>query len=279
MKRIIHAFKHIAAAVSVAMSGTSAAAGLAFYYGHDVPVTAASKYQSVVLQPNHADAGKIADLRNQNISPLAYISISEVFQQEGQNTISEDWVIGGNSDWSTVIWDIRKPEVRQFILQTLVDVHWTQGFRGFFLDTTDSHLRTEVGQREPEQFNLALVTIVKEIKQRYPESRIYMNRGFDVAAELAPYIHGVAFESLYSAFLVQNHRYQQVPGQDRAWLLGKTLPLKEYGLDIIAIDYLPKDRWDEVPELIKKIEQHGFSAWVSDGLLAEFGIGSTGSIK
>ena len=53
--------------------------------------------------------------------------------------VKKEWILGKNKAWKSVVLDLRLAEVRNYLLE-LAQNFWDLGYRGFFLDTLDSHI-------------------------------------------------------------------------------------------------------------------------------------------
>lgn len=249
-------------------------ASVAFYYGRGIPQEA-THYDFIVLQPSQVSPAELDELKKKGTQPLAYLSIGEVARTAAEMVaVRPEWRLGQNEHWDSVVLDVRRPEVQLFLVEMMAAAAWRQGFKGFFLDTLDSYRLTEEGRSDESGFQQALVAVIQRLATTFNKPTLILNRGFEFASRVSEQIQAVAFESLYSRYSVADDDYRAVPPNDREWLLAQVLPLvKNYGLEVIAIDYLPEND-ASVSDLIQRIEAHGLSAWVGDGLLAHMGQGS-----
>lgn len=250
---------------------------VAFYYGREVPESRIDQ-DWIVLQPDQVDSGALGRLQARGTRPIAYLSVGEVAHSAAEHVqVREEWVIGHNAGWASDVLDIRRRDVQQWLVDSQAGAAWSQGYRGFFLDTLDSYRLAAIDDKalQEKAFQAALVSIVRQLDQRYPDAVILLNRGFDIVPAAHRWIDGIAFESLYSRYDVANDRYESVPEADRQWLLGKVQPLREaYGLPVVAIDYTAPEATAEAQRVLDLIESHGLQGWVCDGHLSRFGIGS-----
>lgn len=249
-------------------------ASVAFFYGRGIP-DEARLYDAIVLQPSQVTSSDLSVLSKQGTQPLAYLTIGEVAHTASESAaIPADWRLGKNEEWGSDVLDIRLPEVQTFLVETMAKTAWTQGFRGFFLDTLDSYRLTDEGKADESGFQNALVAIIQRLSVTFKGATVILNRGFEIASRVELQIQGVAFESLFSRYNVAEDRYEPVPDGDREWLLAQVLPLvRDRHVQVIAIDYVPAGA-AEADALIHQIEALGLHAWVADGRLATMGKGS-----
>ncbi|MBV5350087.1 hypothetical protein JZU71_02705, partial [bacterium] len=119
-----------------------------------------------------------------------------------------------------------------------------------------------------------MVDIIRGIKQRHPEARLILNRGFEVLERVKDVSFAIATESLYQNFDPVSGNYGEVQERDRQWLLGKLAQVQKAGLPVIVIDYVaPKDR-ELARRTAEKIKALGFIPWVTDKDLASLGVGT-----
>ena len=60
---------------------------------------------------------------------------------------------------------------------------------------------------------------------------------------------------------------------DRKWLLAELKKVKDYGLPVLIIDYLPANKREQANQLAKKIQNDGFIPWITNGDLTQMGVG------
>ena len=118
-----------------------------------------------------------------------------------------------------------------------------------------------------------MIRAIKLLKQRYPKARIVFNRGFEMLKELSPLVEAVAAESFFQSW---NHRakaYQEVPEQDRQWLLARMAEARALGLKTIAIDYVDPTNSALSRQSVARLMEVQMIPYVSDGLLLTVGRG------
>lgn len=243
-----------------------------FYYGNEAPLGALYAFDWLILQPGSVSDTRLQMLRQGGTRPLAYLGVDEMSRDHQLlNEIPADWRIGDNPAWNSIVLDLRKPGVRQFLLSNIVTPAMNRGFQGVFLDTLDSHQLTEVGRRQPEAFAKAQAIFIASIREDFPGATIVANRGFHLPESIHPTIDGLAFESYRSSYRVTSGRYGPVPDSDRQWLDGKFEHWRQEHPDIllIAIDYT--ETLDEAADIAARLRQDGFVPYVTDGDLVRLG--------
>lgn len=248
---------------------------VALFYGANPPLSELRAFDVVVVDPDQPNINP--QQYNSDYSQLfAYASVGEVHPSKPYfKQISTTWLKGQNGAWQSAVIDQSAPEWPAFFADTVIAPLWAQGYRGFFLDTLDSyHLIAKTPVQKTQQ-ELGLKNTIKEIKQRWPQAKLIFNRGFEVLPDIHHLAWMVAAESLYQGWNAQQKSYHAVKTQDREWLLNQLNKVKtDYQLPILAIDYVPSEQRELARQTASKIQQHGFSAWVSTPSLNNLGVGN-----
>jgi len=258
-----------------ATASQNPAPNIAFFYGHSLPLQALQNFDQIVVQPGQVNAAQRQQLHQAGVQLLAYVSIGEIADDAAQHKkLKKDWIGGTNPNWNSSVLDVRKAEVGRFLWQSYIRPVMKAGYQGVFLDTLDSYQLISKTAQQRHAYEQGLVRIIKNIKNRWPQAIIILNRGFEIIPRVARQINGVVAESLFSAFDGDKKGYSTVSKVDRDWLIAALRRIqKTYHLPITVLDYLPDNRWQEAATLVKKIEALGFTPWVSDGHLNSMGRG------
>ena len=248
---------------------------VALFYEANPPLSELRAFDVVVVDPDQPNINP--QQYNSDYSQLfAYASVGEVHPSKPYfEKIPSTWLKGQNSAWQSAVIDQSAPEWPAFFAETVIAPLWAQGYRGFFLDTLDSyHLIAKTPDQKAQQ-ELGLKNAIKEIKQRWPDAKLIFNRGFEILPDIHHLAWMVAAESLYQGWNSQQKSYHAVKTQDREWLLNQLNKVKaDYKLPILAIDYVPSQQRELARQTASKIQQHGFSAWVSTPTLDSLGVGN-----
>ena len=250
------------------VASASAPSNIAFYYGNEAPIGSLYAYDWVILQQSRVSDARIDLLRAGGTLPLSYISVDELARSHRLfPEIPDAWTLGQNTDWDSVVLDLRRRDVREFLLTRMVAPAIDRGFQGLFLDTLDSHLLTPEGRNNPDAFAQAQAAFIEAIKERYPTAKVVINRGFHLPEPVHELIDGLAFESYRSGYNAAKHQYRPVPEADRTWLDGQLAHWRKAhpALPLIAIDYA--DAQADFPALARQLRQDGFIPVVTDGAL------------
>ncbi len=155
---------------------------------------------------------------------------------------------------------------------------YEKGFRHFFFDTLDSYQIPLKDEKARKRQEAALAALIHEIHRRYPESRLVLNRGFEILPEVKNDIAAVLFESYYYG-LDSKLKYAKVSDEDRKWLDRQLEPAREAHLDIIAVDYLEDLSSEEASRNVEALKKAGFIPYVADRDLERYGCSAKSAFK
>lgn len=242
---------------------------IAFYYNNIDSVRELMSYDRVVVNSNLITEKQIETLHLANTSVFAYISIGE-FSGGQLPTSLRDAAMVENTTWHSHAMDLTYPRWQSYLLQQ-AQGYLDKGFDGLFLDTLDSYMLFAQGDEQQVQQH-ALISIIQRLQIMNPQPRLILNRGFTIIPKLKQPIEAVAVESLWHSYHPVNDSYLNVKKADTAWLQGKLETVKSLGIEAIVIDYLPTASRSAQVKLAKRLIAAGYTPYVSDGLLYEFGV-------
>lgn len=262
-----------AAGVTEAPAVSAEPFSVAFYYAEKPPLDELQAFDSVVVDPDTVGI-QPEKYKSRHSELFAYVSVGEADPQRlFYKQIKPEWLLGDNPAWKSKLVDLANPAWRTFFLDQVVEPLWAAGYRGFFLDTLDSFLLVKDSKKHPALM-AGLVEIIRTIKQRHPEARLILNRGFEVLDQVQDSAFAVAAESLFQKFDPATGVYGEVQEHDRQWLLGKFAQVQKAGLPVIAIDYVEPKHRELARKTAEKIKSLGFIPWVTDKDLASLGVGA-----
>jgi hypothetical protein len=244
----------------------------AFYYGANPPLNELKAFDVAVVDP---DSGIKPSGYGKGPSALfAYVSVGEADPGRAYvKQMDRRWLIGDNAAWKSKVVDVSNPVWRRFFIDKVIEPLWSAGYRGFFLDTLDSY-QLAAKKEDLPAMEAGLVSVITEIKNRHPDARLILNRGFEIFDRVKGNVFAVAAESLYQNFNPSNGVYGQVTVNDCDWLIGKLNRIKSAGVPIIAIDYVEPGKRELARATAEKIKGLGFIPWVTDKDLASLGVGA-----
>ncbi|TGN39240.1 endo alpha-1,4 polygalactosaminidase [Marinobacter confluentis] len=253
---------------------------IAFYYGNEAPIGSLMAYDWVVLQQDQASDARIDLLDQAGSLPIAYVSIGEMARSHRYfRDLKPSWLIGKNPSWSSVVLDLRLPEVRNFLLDKLIDPAFERDFQGVFLDTLDSFVLAPDIAEQTGAFAEAQRQLISAIRQRHPASKIILNRGFHLPDSVMNQVDGLALESWRNGYNAENRTYYQIPDNDRQWLDSQLKRWREArpGMPLIAIDYVADPA--RAGELADQLRDEGFVPWVANPSLTRLSPSQPAQIK
>ena len=246
---------------------------IALFYGANPPWDELRAFDVVVVEPQHVPDPKAhADDRT---ALFAYVSVGEANAGRPYlKAIPDDWRSGSNPGWGSVVLDQAQPEWPAFFAEQVIKPLWDAGYRGFFLDTLDSYQLFAKTEADRARQEAGLVAVIRELRERHPEIRLIFNRGFEILPQVHRDVFAVAAESLFQGWNHAIKDYRQVSAADREWLLGQLDRVKrEYGLPVLAIDYVPPGKRELARETAARIRGLGFIPWVANPELDMLGVG------
>jgi len=246
------------------------------YYGRDISYPLVGIHDYIIVQPKNINTYRHGfDLYKKNI--YAYVSIGELDQNTTlHDDIDASWIRACNKAWNSDVLDITDKEYRKFIFSRQIEPQIKRGFQNFFFDTLDSYHFYAKTPEEIQKAKKALADFIKEFHKRYPKAKLVINRGFDIIDDVHDSISAVLFESYYQG-LDGNLSYQKVSDENRKWLDAKLEKVKNYNLDIIAVDYATDET--KAKQTAQKLRAKGFIPYVADKHLLSYGMSSKNALK
>lgn len=278
--RICSAARQLLAALTVFVPGHFVQAAPAplssvvFWYAANPPLSQLARFDWAVVEPGHLSAADVQVLRSQGGLPFAYLSVGEFHGGKAEldaAALSAAVSPVRNAAWNSQVMNLESPLWREHLLSRAQSLR-AQGYAGVFLDTLDSFQLLPQTQREAQR--LALVGLLREMRQRQPGLKLFFNRGFEVLRDLQGVAAAVAVESIHAGWDASGQRYRAVPEADRQWLESQLQPLRAQGIPLIAIDYLPPERREEARLLVKRLRAEGFVPYIATPDLGSLGISS-----
>jgi polysaccharide biosynthesis protein PelA len=242
-----------------------------FFYGPNPPLKQLQLFNTAIIEPSHLENPESYKAKQSKL--FAYVSLGELESKSPYfKQIKSKWIIAHNKNWKSEVMDASNPKWQQFFLNTIIKRLWQKGYRNFFLDTVDSYHLAKLNDKQKQAQEKGLIQIIHLIKQRYPEAKLIINRGFEILPQVKNDISGIAAESLYYGYNSSKKSYQKVSENDRKWLLSKLNEAKQLGLNVFVIDYLPNTEKQKAIADAKQIASLGFIPYISTPELNSLGI-------
>lgn len=199
----------------------------------------------------------------------AYVSLGEIPKDFPLiKKIKADWILGQNKAWNkNFIIDQTQKSWQTFFINEIIAPLWNRGYRGFFFDTLDSYYITTHDPKLQQKQIDSMVSLIQQIKVRYPQAKIILNRGFKLLPQVQHQIDAVVIESLYQGWYQEKNAYKETPPQDQKYLWDEITKIRAMNIPIIIIDYLPPDQQQRAQQLAEKLSQQGFIPWITNNQL------------
>lgn len=170
------------------------------YYDVKVPVGFFADYDLVVFEPS-----RYVDFKSlqPKTTVLAYLTFGEehAHSEYIEELKANGGVVKKNANWPSYIMDIRNPRWRQIILEERIPDIVAKGFDGIMLDTIESPLSLD-NNVDKRYFGLhaACVSLIREIRQKFPKLKIMQNRAFVLLHETGDVVDYVLAESVMTTY-------------------------------------------------------------------------------
>jgi len=243
---------------------------IAFYYNSIDSVRELMNYDRVVVSPDLISEKQLHTLHLAQTLVFAYISIGEFSGPELPAALRHAAVVE-NVSWNSYAMDLSSSVWTSHLLQQ-AQTYLDKGFDGLFLDTLDSYMlfSHDVEQQRLQQQHL--VRIVERLQRLNQQPKVILNRGFDIIPQLYKPVEAVVAESLWHSYDPIKVRYDKVKPEDSLWLQKELDKVKAGNIETIVIDYLPTQSRKAQINVAKRLIAAGYTPYVSDGLLKEFGV-------
>lgn len=228
-----------------------------------------NKFDLAILD---ADAHPRFD-KNSKTMMIGYVSLGEAesYRYFWPKIKDTPIILQKNPNWLESCYvDINNPEWSRLLLEEVIPNIVSQGFDGLFFDTIDTVDIFADNKQEYENAKTAMITLIKNIREKYPDLYLISNNGFSIIYDIVEYLNGVLIEDLSMMIDFKTNKYRKVEEdvkQDKTKVL-RDLKQK-YDLDIFVIDYA-----DENDKKSKKIcknyaEKNGFLFYVAEKNLSK----------
>ena len=244
------------------------------YYGKHLSYPMVGIHDYIIVDPDQIKV-HTTGFKTYKDNIYAYVSINELHKSRSYaKSINPDWAIGKNHDWESEILNIANPAYQDFLLGNVIEKLTKKGFKNFFFDTIDSYQLAPVDAEEKIKLKAGVVTFIKRFKERFPNAKLVINRGFEIIDEIYPYIDAFLFESYYYGINAKTMTYKKISAQDRAWLDTQLAKVQTHHIPIIALDYIPHTHKKEIAQDISALEAKGFIPYIAQKELMDYGSSS-----
>ncbi len=236
-------------------------------YGATTDPVLAKACTLLVLEPHHARP--IAPLRGPGSTLLGYASLGEVERTRPYFAGLEKAgaLRAPNPNWPDArLADLRHPAWRGAVLDRLVPAILALGYDGIFIDTMDN---AEAMERQDPVANKGMVaagvSLIADVRARFPRIRIMLNRGYALLPDVAPKIDYLLGEAMASRWNFTARHYELLSDSDWAWQAGRlrAAQARNPALMLMTLDYWDPADTKEVSALYARERAAGFSPYVA----------------
>jgi hypothetical protein len=254
-----------------ANAGGMLGASTAFFYGDHVPLELFAHYDRVVVDPDHMATPPTGT----RAVALAYVSLGEVNPSRAwAKDVPAKLLAGKNTAFNSDVIDVSSPDWNRFVFERVLEPIYKAGYRGFFFDTLDSYQKLSPSPAQAAAHVRGLAAIIQTLKQRRPDVKVVLNRGFELLPALGTTVDGVVAESLFESYDHDSRQYVTMAPRETAALRLRLEEVRQrYRLPVTIIDYVPAAAKAKRIQAAKRILDAGYDAWVTGPGLDEIGVG------
>jgi uncharacterized protein (TIGR01370 family) len=231
----------------------------AVYYADALPPEAFMAYDLLVFDSDIHPP--LASLKAQGKTLLGYLSLAEADPYRSYYPAMKDWLLPKETGRPEYI-DVRRPEWKTYVVETLVPAILAQGFDGIMIDTVDSATTLEA---QHAGMSDGAAAIIREIRARFPHMLIMLNRGFAILPQVADSIDMVMAESIYAGWRMGSRDAAPVAAETYADYVAMLADIKRRfpHVKIYTLDYWPPGDEESIARIYKMQRRQGFIPYVS----------------
>ncbi|MDR8389777.1 endo alpha-1,4 polygalactosaminidase [Aliifodinibius sp. S!AR15-10] len=176
-----------------------------------VTLTEIKNYDMVILEQDQYMEHELMALSQSETRVLGYLSLSEVHPSRHYfKKLQQEDLLGKNESWGSYYLNLEDPRVRAIILESVIPEIMDYKLDGLLLDTIDG-----VAPYSPRHhMKDEMVTLIREIRERYPEATLIQNGGFFLLNQTRNYVDGVMLESVATSYNFEDQAYALRTDQD-----------------------------------------------------------------
>ena len=244
----------------------------AAYYDSKRPAEVFADLDLVVFDLKHHP--KLKPLKHKVIT-LAYVSIGEVHGDDPDRKLLAEKgnILMKNEEWGSYVVDITQSQWQEMVIRQ-VDKAMTEGFDGVMLDTVDSPLYW-TQQHLPDclaETRASAVKLIHDIRAKYPNKKIMLNRGFEILPEAGPDLDYVLAESIlaYKDKFTGQPTLESPKAYADAVEQLHTVLSRNRQLQILTLDYWNMTDENGVAEIYRMQRESNFVPYVTTRDLKHF---------
>lgn len=238
------------------------------YYGDDRRVLGAQGFELLILEPEAIGDLDAADKAGRIC--VGYMSVGEAERNRWFYPDIKDkaWVLDANPDWpDSRLVDMRSPEWRELIVDSVASAIMEAGYDGFILDNVDT--AEALLRRDPELYvgaDDAMVELIRDLHATYPEAVIIANGGLSIVPRVAEALDAMMYEGTVSTWKENDdgtYSYGEITPQQKTWLRPRLRRVKAAGLPILSLEYADPDNAAEQKAVWDEVKKSGNNPFIS----------------
>ncbi len=235
------------------------------FYGVTADEARLATYDIVVLDLGFR--GSVAAIADTGTRVCGYVSLGEVRTSDPLFAyVDPAALLLENPNWpGTRRVDIRHPSWRSLVLEKRLPALAARGFTGLMADTLDTASYLEqVGPARYRGMRNAAIELVGEIRARWPEMTLIINRGYGLLRDLVERIDAVIAESFMTT-IDGTGAYAWTDSRSQKLQLSLLNPaaLRRPPLPILSLDYWEPRDTETIAEIYRRERRLGHHPYVA----------------
>ena len=200
-------------------------------------------FDVAILESNNFMEHQVNWLKTHKTYTIAYISVGEDSSlQVGDGLgpggyasyyIDRDGEPAKNNNWNSFFVNAGSPLWQEVIIKRAGEI-LAMGCDGLFMDTIDT------AQAFPSTRE-GMASLIKALKEAYPDAKLVANRGMFMLEDFAPYISGMIFEDFTNGYDFNKREYKPHSENDLKWTGNEADKInkvrQEHYFPVFALDY------------------------------------------
>jgi hypothetical protein len=216
-------------------------------------VEAIGLFDIAILEPNNITHAQLNWLAERGTWSIGYISVGEdhslrMMDAQGPGGYASFYIDDGagqparNNNWNSYFVDAGNPLWQQLVIDRARTI-LSMGFDGIFLDTIDT---AEIFPDTQQ----GMATLIRRLRETFPQAKIVANRGFFMMEDFAPYISGIMFEAFSGGFNFALNEFTVHTGGDLAWTTARANEINQirqtHYFPVFALDYAAPNDYERI---------------------------------
>ncbi len=251
----------------------------ALYYGDDISYSNLGIHDYIIVESDNISS-YTHGFKTYKDKIYAYVSIGEASEYRKHfDGLKAEWKLSQNKAWKSTVLDVSNDAYHEYMYEQVIQPLVNKGYKNFFFDTLDSYQLAAKNEEQRQEFEKGLIRFIVKFKRRFSNTKLIVNRGFEILDQIHMHIDGLLVESLFYGLSLPDLAYKKVSEQDRQWLLSQIQKAQKYGLDVISVEYISLKEKAKIRTTIEQLKNLGVIPYVSNKELTRYGQSSKEPIK